>query len=166
MLLPYSYKVSHVLFLKRGAAIYLSVSRFQSRFPCLSSASNSPTEFGFLAYGVYLVPLRRFPAGIVTVALLKSLIHSQTVGSKSSRQIPLPGLIASSGANTTSNRSLCEHGLSSDLYNQRPHHLYEWINVWKPRFPNGKAALKCLSYSRCFRLCSDPACPLTQRPLP
>ena len=94
--------------------IYLSY-RFQSRFPYLSSASDSPTEFGFLAYGVYRVPLCRFPDSIVTVALLKLFILSITLGSKDSRQNSLPGLIVSSGAITTSNRSLCEHGLSSDF---------------------------------------------------
>lgn len=93
--------------------IYL-LSRFQSKFPCLSSALDSPTEFGFLAYGVYRVPLCRFPDSIVTVALLKLFIHRHALGSKDSRQNSLPGLIVSSGANTTSNRSSCEHGLSSD----------------------------------------------------
>ncbi len=128
LVLFFSYKVSHVLFLcLRGAAIYLSVSQISK------SISLSFIDFKF-PYRIWVSRLRGLPRSTPTVSRRSRLcgtftafrsIVVTTLGRKQPSAITLPGLIVSSGTNTTSNRSSCEHGLSSDPNDQRLHHLYE-----------------------------------------
>lgn len=62
---------------------------------------SSPTKFGFLACGVYRVPLFQFPKRLRHCDTFKDLLHSKSLRSSYSRQFYLPDLIYSISTNTT-----------------------------------------------------------------
>jgi len=80
---------------------------------------DSPTKFGFLACGVYRVPLCRFPRRLRHCDTFKDFIHSLRLRTQCSRQFPAWPYELDQHKHY-SHRRLCEHGLSSNLSQRLP----------------------------------------------
>ncbi len=97
-----------------AAAIYLLPEQALLRF--ISHRTGSPTKFGFLACGVYRVPLPLFPAGLRHCDTLRAAAMDLSLGFRSAVILADAWSYFLGQHNHYCHRRQCEHGLSSDTY--------------------------------------------------
>ena len=92
--------ISHVLFLVKQGGSHLSVYCY-THLELHFALDDSPTKFGFLACGVYLVPLLMFPLRLRHCDTLRESAIDNVLRLFLRRHQSVPGLIDWTSTNTT-----------------------------------------------------------------